>query len=355
MGGQKHIALFCKYLGQQNTVTGVSVKDNEISEAENYNLILLFGNSRLRYVNPFYVKKIRKIIRTENVDNIITEQPYMAWIAWLLKRNGSLKWFVHSHNIEYQRFKTLGKWWFPLMKLYEKWAYSSADAVFFITPEDLHFAIDHSMVKPGNAILSPYGVEQETMPEDIMHSREIIFRRHNIPAGSALILFNGALSYKPNTDALKFILDDLNPILLQNKTFEYRILISGKDLPDSFAQLKNYGEKNVIYAGFVDDVVPYFKAADIFLNPITTGGGIKTKVVEAIGYGTTVISCKTGSAGINVTVCGEKIHIVPDNDANAFARAIFGVSGKKKATPQAYYEYYYWGNIIKRIQAVFDQ
>jgi glycosyltransferase involved in cell wall biosynthesis len=119
--------------------------------------------------------------------------------------------------------------------------------------------------------------------------------------------------------------------------------------------LKNYGDKNVIYAGFVDDVVPYFKAADIFLNPITTGGGIKTKVVEAIGYGTTVISCKTGSAGINVAVCGEKIQIVPDNDANAFARAIFGVSGTKIATPQAYYEYYYWGNIIKRIQAVFDQ
>ena len=355
MGGQKHIALFCKYLGRHNTVTGVSVKDNKVSEAENFKLIRLFSNSRSRYVNPFYVKKIRKIIRTANIDSIITEQPYMAWIAWVLKKREGIKWFVHSHNIEYQRFKTLGKWWSPLMKLYEKWAYSSADAVFFITPEDLHFAIEHSMVKSDNAILAPYGVEQEKMPNDSLESREIIFRRHNIPSGCTLILFNGALSYKPNADALRFILDEINPILLQNKSFEYRILISGKDLPDSFAHLKNYADKNVIYAGFVDDVVPYFKAGDIFLNPITRGGGIKTKVVEAIGYGATTISCKTGAAGINLAVCGEKIHVVPDNDANAFVKTILGICGAITTTPETYYAYYYWGNIIKRLQGVFDR
>ena len=94
-------------------------------------------------------------------------------------------------------------------------------------------------------------------------------------------------------------------------------------MPSSFNELKDYADKNIIYAGFVDDVVPYFKATDIFLNPVVTGGGIKTKVVDAIGYGGNCrISCKTGAAGINLAVCGEKIKIVADNDETAFADVI---------------------------------
>jgi len=354
MGGQKNIAIFCKYLGEQNELTGVSVKENDAAHAVNYELISLFSNSRLRYLNPFYLKHIKKIIQKRKVKNVITEHPYMAWMAWLLKKQINFKWFVHSHNIEYERFRTLGKWWFPLMRLYENWVYSSADTVFFITPEDISFAINNSMVKSENAFLVPYGTELQEMPNDILQQKENIFRLYDIPSSYSLIFFNGNLSYKPNADALKFILDKINPILLQQTSFNYRILVCGKDLPASFDQLKNYYDKNILYTGFVDDVVPYFKAADIFLNPIIAGGGIKTKIVEAMFYGNTVISCKTGSAGINLSVCGEKIKIVPDNDENAFASAILETAARRVSTPAGYYEYYYWGNIVRRLGSVFE-
>jgi len=355
MGGQKGIAIFCKYLGEKNQLTVVSVKANEKKLAENYELIPLFNDSRIRYANLFWTKRIKKIVVEKKVKNIITEHPYMAWIGWKLKKQLNLKWFVHSHNIEFERFRTLNKWWWSILKRYETWAYKNADGVFFVSPEDVEFAIEQKMVKKENAFLVDYGIELKEMPSDIKQQKEEIFSKHNIPQDCKLLFFNGALSYKPNTDALTFILDEINPLLLQQKSFNYRIMICGRDLPASFNNLKNYADKNVIYAGFVEDISAYFKAADIFLNPVITGGGVKTKAIDAIGFGETVISCKTGAAGINLAACGNKLKIVNDNDSTAFVNGILQIIGQPEETPGSYYEYYFWGNIINRIQPLFKE
>mgnify|MGYP001549036391 CR=1 FL=1 len=168
-----------------------------------------------------------------------------------------------------------------------------------------------------------------------------------------MLFFNAPLDYKPNTDALSFISNEINPLLLRNNFLNYRILLCGRRLPASFNDLKNYADKNIIYAGFVNDVIPYFKASDICINPVITGGGVKTKIVEAMGYGITVISSITGAAGIEFSVCGEKIKTVPDNNAEAFATAIIQTKNVIEPTPNSYYNYYYWGNIIKKIQPFF--
>ncbi|MEP6684416.1 MAG: glycosyltransferase family 4 protein [Parafilimonas sp.] len=353
MGGQKGIAFFCKYLGEENELTAVSVDDNEINLAETYTMIPLFSKKRIRYLNPFYIFQIKKIIKEKNIQNVITEHPYMAWMGWFLKKNAGIKWFVHSHNIEFERFKTLNKSWYKLLKIYEIWSYKNADIVFFKTNEDIEFAINNLMIEKKNAVLVPFGVEIKEMPLDKAEQKNKICSQYNISQNTTLLLFNGALDYKPNTDALSFILDEINPLLLDHATLDYRIIICGRGLPASFNKLKNYADKNVIYAGFVDDVVSYFKATDIFLNPVVTGGGVKTKIVEAMGYGATVISCATGAAGIEISVCGEKIKIVADNNSNAFASEIINLKNASGHTPSSYYNYYYWENIVKKIQPLF--
>ena len=260
---------------------------------------------------------------------------------------------MHSHNIEFERFKTLNKSWYKLLKIYESWAYRNADTVFFKTNEDIEYAVKSKMVKKENTALVPFGIEIKEMPSDRPEQKRKIYKQFNIPENTSLIFFNGALDYKPNTDALSFILNEINPLLLKEKSFNYKILICGKGLPSSFNNLTSYADKNVIYAGFVDDIIACFKAADIFLNPIVSGGGVKTKIVEAMGYGTTVISCLTGAAGIEISACGEKIKIVNDNDAPAFTSAIIQHANSSVTTPITYYEYYYWGNIISKIQPLF--
>jgi len=353
MGGQKGIAFFCKYLGEQNELTAVSVDDNEINLAETYTMIPLFSFKRIRYLNPFYVFQIRKIIKEKKIQNVITEHPYMAWMGWFLQKSLGVKWFVHSHNIEFERFRTLNKSWYKLLKVYEKWSYKNADTVFFKTNEDIEFAVNNSMVKKQNAVLVPFGVEIKEMPLDKAEQKKKICNQYNIPPNTTLLLFNGALDYKPNTDALSFILDEINQLLLTHPNLDYRIIICGRGLPATFNELKNYADKNVIYAGFVDDVISYVKATDIFLNPVVTGGGVKTKIVEAMGYGATVISCETGAAGIEISVCGDKIKVVPDNDAQAFVTEIIQLKNTVKETPSSYYKYYYWGHITEKLRPLF--
>jgi glycosyltransferase involved in cell wall biosynthesis len=116
--------------------------------------------------------------------------------------------------------------------------------------------------------------------------------------------------------------------------------------------LKDYADKNIIYAGFVDDIETYFKGADLFLNPVQSGGGIKTKMVESIGFGTTVIATRSGAHGISKASCDDKLVILDDNDWSAFANAIIENVNQLSVTPPKYYEYYYWGNIARRVTAV---
>jgi glycosyltransferase involved in cell wall biosynthesis len=271
-------------------------------------------------------------------------------MGWVLKRSLGVKWFVHSHNIEFERFRTLKKKWYPLLKFYESWAYKNADVVLFKTEEDKRFAIDNKMVKQENCLIIPFGVEIKEMPADKLQQKQKIYQQHGIPADAKLIFFNGALNYEPNTDALLFILNEINPLLLNEKNFNYKIIISGKGLPESLNGLQSFADKNIIYAGFVDDVYAYFKAADIFLNPVVSGGGVKTKIVEAMGYGTSVISCVSGAAGIEPSVCREKLKIVADNDALAFANEILRMKNELIKTPGSYYEYYYWENIVSKLK-----
>lgn len=353
MGGQKGIAFFCSYLGKENDLTAVSVEDNDTTLAENYKLVPLFTKKRVRYLNPFYVSLIKRIIKDKNIRNVITEHPYMSWMGWYLKKTTGIQWFVHSHNIEFERFRTLKKPWYKLLKLYESWAYSKSDKVFFKTNEDIDFAVQQRMIKRENAVLVPFGIEIKEMPSDRLFHKKNIYSQFNIPDDTCLLFFNGALDYQPNADALSFILNEINPLLIKEKSLKYKILVCGRGLPASFNNLKGYADKNVLYAGFVDDIVSCFKASDIFINPVVTGGGVKTKIVEAMAYGNTVISCTTGAAGINLAACGNKIVIVDDNDAVAFASSIVKNAESVSDTPKSYYECYYWGNIIKKIQPLF--
>ncbi|MBK9571155.1 MAG: hypothetical protein IPO53_15415 [Chitinophagaceae bacterium] len=68
----------------------------------------------------------------------------------VLEKN-PIKVIIHTHNIEYQRFRSLGKWWWPLLKRYEKWSFQKADGLFFITPEDKNFAITKWGLQQTNA------------------------------------------------------------------------------------------------------------------------------------------------------------------------------------------------------------
>jgi glycosyltransferase involved in cell wall biosynthesis len=354
LGGEKGIALFSEYLAARTPFVAIGTKDNDLTSVKNFTLLNILSNSRLRYGNVFLYFKIRNILKSQSATHILIEHPYYGWLAWLVRKTLPVKWVVHSHNMEYLRSKSMGRWWWKALLWYETWVYRKADINFFISDDDLVHAVDILKIDPHKSHSITYGIEISTIPGDIEAATKAIRRKHNISEEEKILLFNGTLSQKANYDALMVILNIINPLLLEKKS-RYKIIICGKGLSTTLNDLKEYSHKNIVYAGFVDDIDIYFKSADIFLNPITSGGGVKTKAVEAIAMNCTLISTEFGAIGLKKNVCGSKLQIVADNDWHGFVEAIDEQLRVVSNTPDDFYEYYYWGNIATKVTSILTQ
>ena len=346
VGGQKGIALFNEYLAKEVPLVCVTVKSNDPGYAKGYTLLNILSDSSLRYINPFYVFTISKLIRKHRPSHLLLEHPYYGWLGILLKWITGVNLVIHSHNIESVRWKSLGKWWWRILWWYEKMTHRHADHNFFIQNDDRAFAIREFGLFPSRCITVTYGIDWDTIPVEpaIDDARKILRERHQIQQGEVILLFNGAFNYRPNLEALKKIISVIDP-LLQKKPFAYKILICGRDIPEEISR-KVY--THIIFAGFVDDVSLYFKGADIFINPVTEGGGIKTKLVEALGYNLNAVSTVTGAIGVDVLLTNGKLLIVDDEHWQAFADAIEKAAGIKENVSDEYFQHFYWGNSIKK-------
>jgi len=352
MGGQKGIAFFYRYFGKLANVTCVTTKGNDKSCAENYELLDILSKSRLRYGNIFYFFVLKKIIKKRQITHLIIEHPYYGWLGILLQQFCRVKLVVHSHNIEALRFKSTGKWWWKILWYYERSVHRRANHNFFIHDDDKAYAIEKFKLESGKCTTITYGFELSAPPsiEERGNARKKIGDQYAIDKNKSLLLFNGTLNYKPNLDAIDVILHQINPVLL-NSNFNYTIIICGKNLPASYDELKAYKDKNIVFAGFVDDIDIFFKAADIFINPVIEGGGIKTKLVEALGYNMSVVTTRSGAIGVPETITGKKMFIAGDTAWADFAKAI-AEANTSASIPASFFDHFYWGNIAAKAATV---
>ncbi|MEI6947707.1 glycosyltransferase [Paraflavisolibacter sp. H34] len=339
VGGQKGIALFNKYFSRHTDLHVVTTKTNDNGRAEGYATIPLFSGSPLRYVNPLQYFRIRKIIRGLRPSHLLIEHPYLGWLAVLLKKTMGLKLVVHSHNIESLRFKTLGKWWWGILWHYEKWTHQNADYNLFITEEDRQTALRDYALDAEKCTLLTYGIERAGRPseEEQAQARTTVRRQHGLKAEERLLLFAGAFNYGPNLAALQIIEHEIAP-RLQQQGFPFRVLVCGPGLDG-----KSPGHPKVAYAGFVDDIYQYFMATDVFLNPLTEGGGIKTKLVESLGMNANAVSTNNGAIGVDPALCNGKLQVAGDGDWQAFAEAVVAMASVQKDIGPEYYGHFYWG------------
>jgi glycosyltransferase involved in cell wall biosynthesis len=346
MGGQRAIVLFYRSLCKLIPLTAFTIKANH--SAEDFDIIPTISNSKYRYINPFLFFQLKKNAKQHNVTHILFEHPYYAWLLFLIKHFTIYKTIIHSHNIESERFKSIGKPWWKILWFYEKWAYKNADIVWFITEYDKQYAIEKYHVLENKALVIPYGTDLNISPSEneLLDAKRLVQNKHNIKADEAILLFNGALGYQPNLEAVISIIEKINPILIASN-YHYKIIICGKGLPSSMNELKEYRDKNIIYAGFVDDIDLYFKACDIFINPLNHGGGIKTKLVEALGFGKIAVSTKNGAIGISEAFTEGRLKIVDDNDWAQFTHEIIHSKSVLNSN-QLFYNHYSWDNISKK-------
>ena len=346
-GGHKAALGFCEFVSKEQELYCISTKDNE-EELASFPVEKLLGTSFLRYFSPAVFLRCIRFFRKKKIQYVILHQPFIGLVilpAALLSR---VRMMVFVQNIEYQRFRTLKKWWWPLLYPIEWLMFRASNHLLFISPDDQPIAQRVFGTRPEKCTVIPYGTPHQAVPADAQQARREIRERHGYTDEEYLIIFFGPQSYLPNLEAVERILHQINPLLLQYADFKYRFLICGGGLPAAYDGLKDYREKNIEYLGFVEDIEAHVKAADIMINPINSGGGVKTKIIEAIALGKTVLSSITGAKGVDQEACGEKLIQVGDEDFEAFYQAIQDARTKTESpTPSSFFATYYWANAVQ--------
>lgn len=345
-GGQKGVALFNEYLGRVTSVTCLCSKNNEAQQTS-YVVVALLPVGKSQFLNPLSWRRIYVAAKKLRVTHLILEFPYYGIAGVLCKKLLRTKLVVHEHNIETFRFRKQQKRWWKALLFLEGWTLKKADAVFFKTEIDRETAVHKFKISKNKTTLVPYGIEVKDQP-DKRRARALLLQRHKLLPETKLLLFTATLDYGPNARAMEDLVNKLVPFL-NDKRIDYQIIVCGRIVFDSFAYLKNMKNENVLYAGNVPDVETYFAAADVFLNPVLSGGGVQTKTIDALCFHLNVVCFEGMEEGI--AGADDKIFVAPQNDWNAFANATLQALESDSPTPPAFFEHHDW----KRIAAnAFD-
>ncbi|WP_339899596.1 TIGR03087 family PEP-CTERM/XrtA system glycosyltransferase [Paraglaciecola polaris] len=111
-----------------------------------------------------------------------------------------------------------------------------------------------------------------------------------------VLLFTGVMDYKPNVDAVLWFVENC----WQNILSVYpnaRFIIAGMNPTREVTALAH--RQGVEVTGFVDEILPYYQTADIFVAPFRLARGVQNKVLQAFSCALPVVSTPMGAEGIN--------------------------------------------------------
>jgi len=353
-GGQKGIALFNKYLSAHKPLDCLCSKNNKPPDDVGYKVMAELPNSKTQFLNPFYWKKVVDTARKQHSTHLILEHPYHGIAGFLVKTILKRKLIVHSHNIEYLRFKQLKKWWWKILQLYEGWTHRQADLSIFKTEDDLERAVAQFKLQKARCFVMPYGVEQTIDPRIRIAARKEMEQFYDIAPHEKILLFAGTLDYLPIAEAVKAIYTIIAPELSKKK-FSFKIIICGRNRFREFQFLKKLSHPNVIQTGEVTSIDRYFAAADVFINPVITNTGMQTKIIDALSFHCNVVCFEEALKGIPFHLAKEKVFFAPLHDWDVLIHQSIKASDSSSPTPRMFMEEMEWNRHIKKFIDLIQQ
>ncbi|CAN5454391.1 hypothetical protein BH09BAC6_BH09BAC6_01190 [soil metagenome] len=122
-----------------------------------------------------------------------------------------------------------------------------------------------------------------------------------------------ASAYLPNQDAINFFAAHCWPQLYAK--YQMRLSVYG-----TVGQGLNFsGEPGIVIKGFVPDINQIYAEADIIINPVRFGAGLKIKNVEALANGLPLVTTAHGARGLEALI--DKGFLLADEPC-VFIRAI---------------------------------
>lgn len=129
------------------------------------------------------------------------------------------------------------------------------------------------------------------------------------------LVFIGGYKHHPNIDAVKWLINEIMPIVWQTLG-DIPVYLLGSYPPEEVTSLAN---DLVHVPGFLENVDSYFENARLFVAPLRYGAGMKGKIGQSLEHKLPIVTTTIGAEGMDL-VDGENILIA--NDTKAFAEKI---------------------------------
>lgn len=293
-------------------------------------------------------REIDSRCENEKVDFIIVDFPQMAGV---LSENVRKKQriILNQHNIEHLVLKSLAvSFHHPIKRMiysfvaaqmsrYEKRLYNKdfISLYTFVSSSDLDYF--SKTYKKSNTYLMPVGANIEELP---------------VENKSKDIVFIGKMSYPPNIEGVMWFLTHCWNRIMENVSDAHFYIVGKKpteELVSACAEIPG-----VIVTGTVPSVEDYYKKASVVIIPLLNGGGVKVKLLEALGYGKLVVST---SKGVEGTIFNNKEYLVVEDDPDQFAEYCIEILNDpekyeaiRKAALQKMREDYSWEGIVSSFE-----
>src|SRR3990172_5373974 len=141
----------------------------------------------------------------------------------------------------------------------------------------------------------PTGARAEALPFLLLDCE--YFRPAPVPPREPQILFVGFLPHTPNSVALRDFLRTQWP-LIRNQEPAARLVVVGEGASNELRGLMH--DQGVDYRGYVEDIRELYRQSRVYIAPVTSGGGIRTKIVKAMAAGIPVVTNSFAPGGLEL-------------------------------------------------------
>lgn len=252
----------CKdYVNTRDRIVTVS---DQVTEALHYvDIVWIFRPLGFDY----WFKQIKNKISSKKIIYDMVDLHYLR-----MERENNYLEITKSRKKEMKSFKDK-----------EYFGMQNADVVVSISDEEKN-------------IVSKQGINQDKIFTVSNIHKSMTFQNHNFSKREGL-LFIGGYYHMPNLDAVKFLFEEIMP-LVWKKNSSIKVFILGPNFPDDL-KARYHSDKFQIL-GYQESVDYWFENSKIFVAPLRYGAGVKGKVGQALEFGLPVVTTTIGAEGMGL-------------------------------------------------------
>jgi len=284
---------------------------------------------------------IKAVLDEEKFDIVHLHEPFMPMLCSAVLRFSDGPNIGTFHACDGRPGYQIG---WPIGRLLLNRRRHKLDGKIAVSKPAMEFA---SKYVPGYYNIIPNGIDIEHFSPDISPIEEFCDGKQNI-------VFVGRLEHRKG---LKYLIKAYQQVKREIPSSRLIVVGPGTRLRKRYEKwIRRHGLEDVVFVGYApsEELPRYYKTADVFCAPATSGESFGIVLLEAMAVGKPIVATNIDGYA-SVVTHGEEGWLVPPKDSKELAQALISVlsDGKLRqqmeATGRLKAEEYSWEHVAQRV------